>query len=356
MQIIDRYLMREVAMTWLSVTLVLLAILVSNQFARILGDAAGGKLPREAVFTLLGLTSLNYLTILIPLALFLSVMLALGRLYKDSEMTALVACGIGPRQLYRPLLRFAAVVAIGAGALSIVAAPWALRQVEIIRADAEREAQIDALKPGQFRTSSGIVFYAEGRRDDGQLENVFLERTEGDRVEAVVAARAQQKTDPVSGVRLMVLYDGERYEGVPGSSEFRIVSFEEHGLPISFARDGPPALSVEALTPAELIEDKSSEAAAQWHWRLAAPITTLVLALLALPLARTGPRQGRYGKLAIAILVYIVYANLLGAGRSWIEKGAVPGSIGLWWIHGAVIVFCGALLYRAYGRRWKTAT
>ena len=192
MQVIDRYLTREVAFTWLSVTLVLLAILISNQFARILGDAAGGKLPRDAVFTLLGLTSLNYLTILIPLALFLSVMLALGRLYKDSEMTALIACGVGPSELYRPLLRFALVVAVVAGALSIFAAPWALRQVETIRADAEREAQIDALDPGEFRTSDGVVFYAESRGDDGLLRNVFLERTVGNRIEAVVARRAEQ--------------------------------------------------------------------------------------------------------------------------------------------------------------------
>lgn len=351
MQVIDRYLTREVALTWVSVTMVLLAILISNQFARILGDAAGGKLPRDAVFTLLGLTSLNYLTILIPLGLFLSVMLALGRLYKDSEMTALIACGVGPAQLYRPLLRFAVAVAVVAGALSIFAAPWALRQVETIKADAEREAQIDALEPGEFRSSGGVVFYAESRGSDGQLENVFLERNVGDRIEAVVARRAEQKNDPGSGLRLMVLYDGQRYEGVPGGSEFRIVSFAEHGMPIEFARKADRELSVEALGMTELMANGGTEATAQWHWRLSAPVSTFLLVLLAVPLARTRPRQGRYGKLAIAILVYIVYANLMGAGRAWIENAVVPPALGLWWVHALVVVYAAFLLQGLYGRR-----
>ncbi|MFK8015617.1 MAG: LPS export ABC transporter permease LptF, partial [Gammaproteobacteria bacterium] len=350
-RILDRYLTREVAQTWLTVTLVLLAILISNQFARILGDAATGKLPKDAVFTLLGLTSLNYLTILIPLGLFLSVMLAFGRLYKDSEMSAMVACGVGPMELYRPLMRLTLVVALMVGALSVVAAPWALRQVEAIKATAEREAQIDALEAGQFRSNGGVVFYAEGRTDDGQLENVFLERVNDGRIEAVVARRAEQKTDAARGLSVMVLYDGRRYEGEPGDSEFRIVDFAEHGMPIAFARRDDDGFSVEALTVRELLATPGNEASAQLHWRLAAPLSTVFLVALAVPLSRTRPRQGRYGKLAVAILFYIVYANLMGAGRAWLENGSLPSFVGLWWVHLLVGVFAALLLQRLYGRR-----
>lgn len=351
LRILDRYLTREVAFTWISVTLVLLVILISNQFARILGDAASGELPKDAVFTLLGLTSLNYLTILIPLALFLSVMLALGRLYKDSEMSAMVACGVGPSQLYRPLLRLGVIVAAIVGMLSIFAAPWALRQVEQIKNNAARDAQIDALEPGQFRSSGGVVFYAESRAPNGQLQNVFLERVENGRIEAVVARRAEQKNDPERGLRVMVLYDGRRYEGVPGDSEFRIVDFAEHGLPIAFSDKDDTELSVEALPMRTLLRTPGSEASAQWHWRLAAPVSTLFLVFLAVPLSRTRPRQGRYGKLAVAILVYIVYANLMGAGRAWIEDGIVPSVVGLWWVHLGVGALGAYLLQRLYGRR-----
>lgn len=351
MRVLDRYLAREVGQTWLTVTLVLLAILISNQFARILGDAASGKLPKDAVFTLLGLTSLNYLTILIPLGLFLSVMLALGRLYKDSEMSAMIACGVGPMQIYRPLMGLTLVVALIVGAMSMVAAPWALRHVDQIKADAERDAQIDALGAGQFRSASGIVFYAEGRTPQGQLSNVFLERVRDGRIEAVVARRAEQKTDTARGLSVMVLYDGRRYEGIPGSSSFRIVDFAEHGIPIAFASRGDRAPSVEALPLAELAAMPGPEASAQWHWRLAAPVSAIFLVALAVPLSRTQPRQGRYGKLAVAILVYVVYTNLMGAGRAWLEDGVLPGFVGLWWVHLIVGVFAVYLLVRLYGRR-----
>ena len=343
--------MREVAQTWFSVTLVLLAILISNQFARILGDAASGKLPKDAVFTLLGLTSLNYLTILIPLALFLSVMLALGRLYKDSEMAAMIACGVGPMQIYRPLMRLTVIVALTVGVLSVFAAPWALRQVEEIKASAQRDAQIDALEAGQFRSNGGVVFYAEGRTSDGKLRNVFLERMRDGKIEAVVAKRAEQKTDAARGLSVMVLYDGRRYEGVPGQSSFRIVDFKEHGMPIAFASKKEKALSVEARSVTSLLATPGPEETAQLHWRLAAPLSTLFLVALAVPLSRTRPRQGRYGKLAVAILVYIVYANLMGAGRAWLENGTLPAALGLWWVHLLVGIFAAYLLRRLYGKR-----
>lgn len=351
MRILDRYLAREVGQTWLTVTLVLLAILVSNQFARILGDAAGGELPRDAVLTLLGLTSLNYLTILVPLALFLSVMLAFGRLYKDSEMAAMIACGVGPLQLYRPLLLLTLVVASALAGLSVFAAPWAQRQVQVIKDAAQQDAQIDALQAGQFRSSGGVVFYAEGLTAAGQLRNVFLERTRAGAIEAVVAARAEQKVDSANGVRIMVLYDGRRYEGVPGEPGFRIMDFEEHGLPIAFTASDGGDINIEALPVATLLRTPGSDATAEWHWRLAAPVSAVVLVILAVPLARTRPRQGRYGKLTVAVLIYLVYSNLMGAGRAWLEDERLPAALGLWWVHVAVGALAVYLLWRLYGRR-----
>lgn len=356
MRVLDRYLAREVGQTWLTVTLVLLAILISNQFARILGDAAAGKLPKDAVLTLLGLTSLNYLTILVPLALFLSVMLALGRIYKDSEMAAMNACGVGPLQLYRPLLLLTAVVAAGLGALSLVAAPWALRQVELIRDAAQREAQIEALEAGQFRSSGGIVFYAEGLTADGQLRNVFLERQRGAAVEVVVARRAEYKVDAERGLRVMVLYEGRRYEGIPGEPGFRIMDFEEHGLPIAFSGRDSREPDIEALPVAALLRTEGSAAAAEWHWRLSAPISAVLLVILAVPLSRTRPRQGRYGKLTVAVLVYLFYSNLMGAGRAWLENEQLPAAAGLWWVHAVVAGFAGYLLWRLYGRRKRSGS
>ncbi|MEM7083632.1 MAG: LPS export ABC transporter permease LptF [Pseudomonadota bacterium] len=350
MRILDRYILKEVGQTWLAVTGVLLVILVGNQFARILGDAAAGELPRDAVATLLGLTSLNYLTILVPVGLFLSIMLAMGRLYKDSEMAAIVACGVGPRMLYRPLAIFALLVAGLLAVLSLEGAPWAMRQIHTLKEVAQQEAEVGALAAGRFRsTGFGVVFYAQSATADGRLKDVFLEHRRGDVVEVVVAEYAEQLRDPERNLRLMVLYDGVRFEGVPGEPSFRTTEFREHGIPIQLDEASSALDDIEAQPTSMLLAANTREARAELQWRLSAPVSALMLVLLALPLSRTTPRRGRYGKLAIAILVYIVYSNLLGAARVWLEQERVPAFLGLWWVHLLIFGFALYLLHRNFG-------
>ena len=148
--ILSRYIFKETAQTWLVVTFVLLLILLTNQFAEVLGDAAASRLPKEAVFLVMGLTSLQYLTILIPVGLFLSIMLALGRLYRDSEMAALMACGIGPGGLYRPLILFALLLAAFVGWLALVVSPSAIRQVAVIAEQARQRLDLRVLEAGRL--------------------------------------------------------------------------------------------------------------------------------------------------------------------------------------------------------------
>ncbi|MFK8031149.1 MAG: LPS export ABC transporter permease LptF [Gammaproteobacteria bacterium] len=350
MRILDRYILREVGQTWFAVTGVLLIILVGNQFARILGDAAAGELPRNAVASLLGLTSLNYLTILVPVGLFLSIMLAMGRLYKDSEMAAIVACGVGPGMLYRPLAIFAVVVASLLAFLSLEGAPWAMRQIHALKEVAQQEAEVGSIAAGRFRsTGFGVVFYAQSATADGRLKDVFLEHRKGDVVEVVVAEYAEQLTDPERNLRLMVLYDGVRFEGVPGEPRFRTTEFKEHGIPIQLDEASSPFDKVEAQPVSMLLASDSLEARSELQWRLSAPVSALMLVLLALPLSRTTPRRGRYGKLAIAVLIYILYSNLLGAARVWLEQERIPSILGLWWVHVLVFGLAMLLLHRNFG-------
>ncbi len=340
-RILSRYLLRETLQTWLVVTATLLTILLTNQLAAVLGDAAANKLPRDAIFELIGLTSLQYLTVLVPVSLFLSVMLALARLYHDSEMAAIMACGIGPAGLYRPLLGFALVLAALVGWVSLAMAPEAAGRVVALADAAKRDVSLSLLKPGQFARlgQTSAVVYAGGVGDDGRLLDVFVQRRVGDRIEVILAEEAWQTAVDAQGQRTLVFARGRRYEGAPGEAGFRIFTFAEHGIPWapSPRRDGardPALLSTVALAA-------SAEPAyrAELHWRLAAPLTLLVLAVLAVPLARTEPRKGRFGGIGQAVLIYLVYANLLGAGRGWLERGEVPAVLGLWWVHG---VFLGA--------------
>lgn len=353
--IINRYLLRETFRTFAGVTAVLMLILLGDQFARGLARAAADRIPREAVLQLMGLTSIQYLTILVPAAFFFAVMLTLGRLYRDSEMAALNACGIGAARLLRPLGWAALGVAAALAVLSFDTAPWAGRASMEIREQGQRQLQITALEPGRFRSASGgrLVFYARDRNAAGQLTGVFIQQRTGDLVEIATAARADQRISLADDENYLVLYDGIRYTGNPGSPEFRTARFREHGIPLPMPGRADPASQRRYLATAELLGTGLSEDVAELHWRLSAPASVLVLVLLAVPLGRSPPRSGRYGRLGFAILVFIIYSNLLGVGRMLIEKSYVSPWLGLWWVHGLLLATGLAMLYLQGGGGWR---
>jgi lipopolysaccharide export system permease protein len=347
-RILDRYLLREAVGASLAVTTVLMLVLMCYRFARVLGQAAAGELPRDAVLTLLGLTSVYYFLLLAPFGLFLGVMLALGRFYRDSEMTAIHACGVGPARLLRPLLLYAALVAAVLAWLALDVGPWAAGQALLTQRLAQRDAEIGLLEPGRFRSADGgnLVFYAEKVAADGALENVFIQRRVGETVEVAVAARGELRHDEQSDERTMVLYDGERVEGVPGTTAFRILSFREHGIPLRTSAQ--PTMEDEPATrsTAELMSTHDLDAMAELQWRLSTPLAALLLTILAVPLAKTNPRQGRYSKLIVGVLAYVVYANSMAAARVWLVHGQSPPALGLWWVHAALFVIALLLVFK----------
>jgi len=347
LRILDRYIFREIAQTWLAVTMVLLFILLTNQFARVLGDVAKDKLPKDAIFQIIGLTGLQYLTILVPIGLFLSVMLALGRLYADSEMPAMMACRVGPAGIYRPLSWIMLPLVAGVAWLAMDVGPRALMEIERIGMEARRQADLASIEPGRFTSdkTGGAVVYAENVLGPGTVENVFLQRRADDgRIEVVIAERGEQRDSDDPNTRFFVLFNGTRYEGIPGTSNFRVMKFAEHGIPYRLPGVEDPELEPRAMQTAGLISSSDPVHIAELHWRIGVPLATLILALIAVPLSRSQPRQGRYGRLAIGLLVFIVYFNLLSAGKAWLEQSAVPGWIGLWWVHGLMLLFALAML------------
>jgi lipopolysaccharide export system permease protein len=346
-RILDRYIFREIAWTWLGVTLVLLLILLTNQFARILGDVAKGQLPKQAAFDVIGLSAAQYLTIIIPIGLFLAIMMGLGRLYRDSEMPAMMACRVGPGGIYRPLMWLLVPLAGLVAWLSIDLGPRALQAVDRIGAEARRSADLASIEPGRF-TEVGpdkAVVYGERVRRDGSMQNVFLQRRIADGVvEVVVARRGEQVDSDDPNVRYLVLTDGRRYEGVPGTSRFRVVEFAEHGIPYRLPSLDPAEPTPRAMSFMALWRAGGIEHIAEMQWRIGVPLATVILSILAVPLSRTQPRAGRYGRIAIGLLVFIIYLNMLSAARAWIEQGAVSPLIGLWWVHSAMVLLAVVLL------------
>jgi lipopolysaccharide export system permease protein len=334
LSLISRYVLRECFGAWLIVTAVLFVILMSNQFAVILGDAAADELPREAVFSVLGLTSLRYLTLLAPIGLFLGTMLALARLTRDSEMTALSACGVGPVRLLGPIGLLTFALAAAATWLVLFQTPAAARRIVEIRDEAREAVQLNALEPGQFASpdSGDTVLYAREVEGD-ELRDVFLERQYDDRVVAIRAERGTRVRDPKTGNISFVLSNGTRYEGTPGTHDFSILQFGEHGIPVRSSDPEDEEPHPETKSTAELLRSSAPSDRAELELRLSTPISLFVLAVLAVPLSRASPREGRYARIGAALLIYIIYSNAVLIGLSWVERERVPTWAGVWWIH-----------------------
>ena len=347
MGILGRYVLREVATAWLAVTGVLLIILLANEVVGVMERAAANQYPQSMVLELIGLASLQYLSVVVPVGLLLGVVLAFGRLYADSEMAAALACGVGPRTLYTPVALLAVVVAGALAWLTLVLAPEATAQALSLRNAALRAGQLAPIASGKFRTfgaGTKAVLYAQSVARDGSLGEVFLERSDGPQVEVALADRATHSVTADGLTHILTLYDGERLEGVPGSPEFRIVRFAEHVVTLQIPAITDVVRDLEARSTASLLHSRDRAERAELHWRISMPIMCLVLALLAVPLSRLKPRQGRYSRVWLAVLIFFVYYNLATTGRTWIARGTLPEAVGLWWTHVAVALLALAVI------------
>jgi lipopolysaccharide export system permease protein len=344
--ILGRYILREVVTAWLVVTGVLLTILLANQVVGVLERAAANQYPQGVVLELIGLGALQDLSILLPVGLLLGVVLAFGRLYHDSEMSAALACGARPPIIYMPVALLALLVSAGLAYLSLELAPDATERALSLRNAALRAGQFAPIAAGKFRTFGGgnAVVYAQEVNRDGSLGNVFVERNRGALVEVALAERARHAVTPDGMTHILTLYDGERFEGVPGSAEFRIVRFAEHVVPVQVPVVTDVIRNLEARSTASLLSSHEPAERAELHWRISMPIMCIVLALLAVPLSRLRPRQGRYARVWIAVVIFFVYYSLASAGKTWIARGTVPEVLGLWWTHAAVALLALAVI------------
>jgi lipopolysaccharide export system permease protein len=341
---VQRYVLREVVQTWLAVTGVLVAIVVSNQLSRVLGQAADNQYGRHVVFDLIALGAIMNLSVIVPVGLLLAVVLTLGRLYHDSEMAALQASGFGPTRLFC----FAAVIALGLAWLVFIQVPRADGQAQLLRQSALKEAQFGQLDAGRFRSFSGgdAVFYAERVDQEGVLHNVFVQREAAGRIEVALADTATYSKAAANGAHLVTLFNGRRYEGVPGRDDFRVIEFREHGIPIFTPTDIAGTKDPDTKPTRELLGSSDPSDIAQLQFRASTPFMALVLTLIAVPLSRLRPRQGRYARVGFAIVVYFVYSSLLSAAKVWLEKGDLPPAVGVWWVHAAALLLGLYLLGR----------
>ena len=356
--IVHRYLLKDVAGNFVAILLVLLLILLGGVFVKLLGKVADGSIEFSLVFPLLLWGSVGSLTTLLVVSAFLAILLTMGTLYRNSEIYALRTMGIGDMALVRLFLWFGVAVALFLFLLAAWVSPHAAVRSQELRQAAATRFDLAAVTPGRFIALPGNdrVIFAGGRSDDGEaLEEIVLFSGRGNHLKVMTARTASQIDDERGHARYLELHDGNFYQGAPGSDRYIAGRFSGNRINVPGVA-GAGRVRLKMLPLEQLLGSDEPGRRAELHWRLSFPISVIVLTFLAVPLSHTSPRKGRFGRVAIAILLYVLYANLLGLGKNWIEAGVMPAGLGLWWVHGLFMLLFLLLMWQRSGFRLRLSS
>ncbi|MCG2580934.1 MAG: LPS export ABC transporter permease LptF [Marinobacter sp.] len=351
MSIVFRYLTRQTMISMLAVSGVLLLVFMSGRFIKYLAEAAAGELAGDVLFQIMAYRFPGFLELILPLGFFIGILLAYGRMYLESEMTVLFACGMSDRQVLGKTLLASIPVMLTVGAMSLYVSPWGMKQVEAIFNEQRKATEFEMLAPGRFQdlASGGRVTYTEGLSDDKRvLEGVFIAEYGREGLTIITAESGSQLIDQETGSRFLILEEGGRFEGLPGQLEYQVTGFDAYGLKVQSGGGRDKELE-EGVSTQDLMASDDPEDRALLHWRFTLPLIVPIVTLLAVRLSRVNPRQGRFFHLLPAMLVYITYLGLLIVARDALASGKVPEWIGLLWVH-AIFLVLG--LWLQFGPAW----
>jgi lipopolysaccharide export system permease protein len=338
--IFQRTLLREFAHLAGAVFLTLFLIALTTRLVRLLGQAAGGKIPSDAVVAYLGFFALNALPLLLSLTLFITVLLTLARIYRDSEMVIWFNAGLSLTAWVRPVLIFALPLVLVIAALSLVIAPWSVQMAEQYRSRVDTRDDVSRVDPGVFgeSRSKDRVFFVESLSGDRtSVQNVFVSTLQHGRSGVMFSQKGLIEV-AANGDRYIVLLDGRRYEGVPGEVEYRVMEFSRYAARVEAPVGEEPVPTQKSLSTLALLRDPAAINLGELMWRIGVPASALILALLAIPLSFVNPRAGRSVNLLFALLTYMVYYNLLTVSQARVSQGKLEFALGWWPVHAAMLV------------------
>lgn len=356
-----RYLTRDVLTHTLAVSFVLLIVIFSGRFVKYLAEAAGGDLAADVLLPVMMYRLPGFLELIVPLGMFIGILMAYGRLYVESEMVVLSACGVSPTRLAVYTLAPAAVVVLIVAALSFYVTPLGAVRSEQLLDDPSSSPGLHALAAGRFQTGrkGDFVSYAQSVSKDGVMRSVFLSNRDRDddgklTMTVTVAREGRVVIDPQSGARYIELLDGYRYSGYPGELDYEVAHFKKFGDRIQEVEGGVrTADPVDGRATAKLLGSDDPEDRAALLWRISLPVMVPIVAIIAMCLSRTDHRRGRYIKMAPAFLIYLTYLMLLANARSAIADGE-GSAAGLWGVHLLFLLAALGLLYGGKLRRqWR---
>jgi lipopolysaccharide export system permease protein len=349
LSILDRYFLRELAYGILATAIVLLVIFAGGAFAGVLQKVANGSIQPSIMFEVLGLQMLDLLSTLLPMAAFLGTLIALGRMYRESEMHVLASSGMGPRGMLRPVVLLTVVSTVLVGALSLWLGPWSSRTADQVIATANKSVIAAGLDAGRFTElpgKGGIIFVDTLSRDGTVLGKTFLatDRVDSDgnpQVRVVNAKHGQMYQESNGSDRFLALYDGWQFEIPLGGDNWRRMKYVRNDVSLSnISDDDDDSDPAHESTTTQLFKAGTADALGELVSRFAAPVSTLVLMMMVLPMSRQAPRDARYGRLLVAVLSYFLYVVWQLIARAQIIKGNLHTSAPIWVLH--IIVFAVA--------------
>lgn len=341
-------LLRELATSAVAIFLVLLGITITTQLVRLLGQAASGLITSTGVIALLGFTLVGYLPILLSVTLFIAVLMTLTRSYRDSEMVVWFSCGLGLTRWIRPVLTFSLPLVLTIALLSLLLSPWAVQKAEDFRRQMDSRDEVAQVTPGTFhesRRADRVYLVEEVAGKANLVANVFVSSTQHGKLGVMVAQSGFQET-AANGDRFLVLLNGRRYEGEPGSPEYKIFEFGRYAMRIETAESAVRAPTTKTMSTLDLLREPEPRNLGELSWRVGLPASALILCLLAIPLSFVNPRAGRSMNIVLAILIYMAYSNLLSIMQASIAQSRVDFFIGMWGVHAAMVVLLLVMFYR----------
>jgi lipopolysaccharide export system permease protein len=361
--IINKYITKEIVLNFITITCILLFVALSNKFINLLAKVAVGQLPANLVFKVVLLYIPELLSSLMPLSFFVSVLFVYGRLHADSEMAVLFTCGVNWAHITKVMFWSANVVALIVLSFTTWLLPNITEYREQILMQGEAIAVMQAIVPGQFQVldEGRLVFYVEDMEKEKkeQLANIFIAEqpqssVTNTSVSLITAANGclEHKSNLQNADDFfLILKNGHRYTGIPGTLNYKTIDFTEYGREVKTEEDQTAKVSEEQLmSTLQLLHATKPGEKAELQWRLSLPLSVIVLGLIAVPLAKVSPRHGRFAKFLPAILLYIIYFNLILVTKRWIGAGTLSPYCGMWLVHLGFLALGGILLAKASGR------
>ena len=356
MLIVRRYIYHEILYRLFWIASLLFVVVMTNKLVDYLADAATGKIPGSFVFRFLWVKMLAMQPEMLPLVLFLSVTLAFSRLNQDNELAVLAATGIGKRTLLAIVARFMFLFCVLAGFIAFYAAPWAKTRIASLKTQAWQEANISGIAPGKFKEligGKGVVYVEDVSLDKKSMEHVFFQRLHGSSGSVLKAAGARLEVDGKSGDRFIIFENGRRYQGRPGTLDYKITEYEKYGVLLEPGEEKTGVTSPDVVPTLLLLASSDNDRIAELQWRVSAVIACILLAMVGVLLNQYPFGQKPFTLMLLGILIYFIYHNLLGISRTLLEKNRISPYLGLWWVHVLLLLIIIVIYYLPQIAQWR---